>query len=351
MIFSALTLVGANASHAQSCGGEHVVAAGDTLSRLAEAAYGKADLFNLIYSANADAIGPNPGKISVGQVLVIPCIGGDLGQSTANVEAIRAVDTTAAIPAPGPSRPIRVLTATGWAPFMDEDQEQGGLLTELINLALENASGRPAYQIDFINDDGAHLNPLIVDHAYDISIGWSRPDCEAMETLADESLFRCNNLAFSDPLYEEVLGYFGRSGGAELTNHDQLRGQRICRAEAYTLAPLESVGLAEPDITVVRAPTEAECIDFVLLNRADFALVAIDVAERQMMNRQATDQIRMHEALTYVDVLYAVIAKTHPRRDDILATVNDGLRHIKDSGLWFETVRRHLVAFRTANQT
>jgi polar amino acid transport system substrate-binding protein len=342
----------ASAASAQSvsCGQDYIVAPGDYLSTIAQSAYGSSGSFNLIYSANVDVIGPNPGIINVGDRLFIPCIDGDLGQSAANASVIRDVQTTERLPDPSQNAPIRVLTATGWAPFMDEDQEQGGLLTEIINLALENADGQPPYQIDFINDDGAHLQPLITDHAYDISIGWSQPNCDIMDKLEDESQFRCNNLDFSDPLYEEVLGYYSATSDPVFADHAELKGKSICRAEAYTLAPLEEVDLVAPLVTIVRAPTAADCIDFVLDGKADVALVAVDVAGGRISSLNAGSRVQMHEALTFVDVLHAVIAKSHPQNEAILAVVNNGLSNIKDSGLWFETVRRHMTAFRSLSQ-
>lgn len=351
LLTTGLCVAGAAASaQAVTCGETYIVQPGDYLSTIAERAYGRTGSFNLIYSANVDVIGPNPGLISVGDPLFIPCIDGNLGASQADASAIRQ-RTTAALPGPSADRPIRVLTATGWAPFMDEDQAQGGLLTEIINLALENADSKPKYQIDFINDDGAHLQPLITDHAYDISIGWSQPNCDLVDKLEDESLFRCNNLDFSDPLYEEVLGYYSPAADPVFTDHAQLQGKRICRAEAYTLAPMEEVDLVAPVIEVVRAPTAADCVNFILENKADAALIAVDVADGRIAELRVQDQIQMHEALTFVDVLHAVIAKTHPQNEEILAVVNNGLGNIKDSGLWFETVRRHMTAFRALSQS
>lgn len=350
LITSGLCMTAATASaQAITCGEDYTVQSGDYLTSIAQRAYGNTGGFNLIYSANVDAIGPNPGLIDVGDRLFIPCLNGDLGQSAANAAAIRNVQTTERLPAPTENRPIRVLTATGWAPFMDEDQAQGGLLTEIINLALENADGAPEYQIDFINDDGAHLNPLIVDHAYDISIGWSQPNCEIMDKLEDESKFRCNNLDFSDPLYEEVLGYYSAASDPVFAEHAELQGKRICRAEAFTLAPLEEVDLVAPAVAIVRAPTAADCINFLVDGKADVALVAVDVADGRITELNAGSQVQMHEALTFVDVLHAVIAKTNPRNEAILETVNSGLGNIKSSGLWFQTVRRHMTAFRQAN--
>ncbi|WP_298440903.1 LysM peptidoglycan-binding domain-containing protein [Gordonia sp. (in: high G+C Gram-positive bacteria)] len=50
----------------------YVVRGGDTLSRIAKAQYGAADQWRKIYQANTAVIGPDPNRIQVGQVLVIP---------------------------------------------------------------------------------------------------------------------------------------------------------------------------------------------------------------------------------------------------------------------------------------
>ena len=50
----------------------YTVQPGDTLSVIAGKFYGDGNLWNLIYEANRNAIGPNPNQIQVGMVLVIP---------------------------------------------------------------------------------------------------------------------------------------------------------------------------------------------------------------------------------------------------------------------------------------
>ena len=87
-----------------------------------------------------------------------------------------------------------------------------------------------------------------------------------------------------------------------------------------------------------------------LEDKADVALVAVDVADGRISELDARASVQMHEALTFVDVLHAVIAKTNPRNEEILATVNSGLGNIKESGVWFATVRRHMTAFRSQSQ-
>ncbi|WP_167620184.1 DUF3300 domain-containing protein [Paracoccus ravus] len=55
------------------CGSPHVVASGETLSRLAARVYGDSNLYGLILEANRDALGGRPENLAVGMTLDIPC--------------------------------------------------------------------------------------------------------------------------------------------------------------------------------------------------------------------------------------------------------------------------------------
>ncbi|WP_179381320.1 LysM peptidoglycan-binding domain-containing protein [Jannaschia marina] len=332
-------------AQAISCGQDYTVRSGDFLSGIAQRAYGSPESFSLIYNANAETIGRDPALIRVGQKLIIPCLSEEIGESTASAENIRREQTTEALPGPSQNRPIRVLTGTGWAPFADEDQAQGGMLTEITNLALAEANGNPDYQIDFINDGGAHLTPLLTDHAYDFSIGWSRPNCELLDQLNDDSQFRCNNFNWTEPLYRQIIAYYTIGGITEYTEHSQLVGKSLCRAEGFSTAMIEEVGLREPEISIVRRPDSLGCLEAVIEGEVDVAVVATDAAEPMLSNLEDPSSIMFHEQLSYVSPIRALIAKTHPQSEELVATFNSGLTQIKDSGVWFTTVRRHLEEF------
>jgi nucleoid-associated protein YgaU len=52
--------------------GYYVVKSGDSLSKISKDVYDNAGLYNKIYEANKDTIGPNPDLIKPGQTLTIP---------------------------------------------------------------------------------------------------------------------------------------------------------------------------------------------------------------------------------------------------------------------------------------
>lgn len=333
-----------------TCGAPYSVRSGDSLSLIANKAYGSAGDFQIIYSANSATIGANPGLISVGMQLDIPCLGGDVTASTADAAAITQIETTEAMPVPTQEM-IRVVAGPNWAPFLNEDQAQGGMLTEIVNVALENAEGSPEYRIDWINDWGAHLQPLISDHRYDFSLAWFQPNCDIVDRLGDGSKFRCNNLKWSETLFEQVFGYYTRTGEAAPVTYNDMYGKTICRPAGYSMFMLEEHGLVEPNVTIVRADSPQECFLGLVEGKYDVVALATDASDGVISTEGMTDQVTYNEPLSQVLTLHAVISNTNPNADAYLSVLDASLVEMKTSGAWFSIVRRHLSEARAANQS
>ncbi len=350
---SALSLaatVPSSQSTAQSleCGSSYTVQRGDSLSALAQQAYGAASGFQYIYSANAEKIGRNPGLIRIGAVLQIPCID-NLAPSTANAAAIRIQPTTGVLTGPS-ARQIRVIVGTDWAPFTDESQEQGGMMTEVTNVALSKADGKPSYKIDFINDWGAHLQPLITDHAYDFSIAWFKPNCAVVDRLSDDSKFRCNNLDWSAPLFEQIVGYYTRADHPRPASHKDLFGLTICRPSGYATFMMEEHGLVEPNIVFKRPGATTDCFEGLVNGTYDVVVLAADTAQGAIAKVGVKDKVAFHDHLSYVATMHAVIAKTNPKGKEYLAALDSGIKKLKESGEWFQIVARHMSQHRAKTQ-
>ena len=344
------TLAGSAQAQTAQCGEIYTVQPGDTLSQIASDIYKSASDFQIIYSANSAAIGSNPGLISVGLELQIPCIDDEVAESTADATAITTVETTDSLPAPQVEM-IRVVTGTNWAPFLNEDQEQGGMLTEIVNVALENAESSPDYRIDFVNDWGAHLQPLISDHRYDFSLAWFQPNCDLIDRLGDGSKFRCNNLLWSETLFEQIFGYYSRAADAAPTSYDDMMGMTICRPAGYSTFMLEEHGLVEPNITLAQPDAPQECFNGLVEGRYDVVALATDTADGVINSEGLTDQVTYVEPLSQVLTLHAVISNTNPNAETYLGVLDASLREMKANGEWFGIVRRHLSEFRAANQS
>jgi polar amino acid transport system substrate-binding protein len=337
-------------AQAAECGTPYTVRSGDTLSQIASRIYGSAGDFQIIFSANSAEIGSDPSIIRVGSELQIPCLDDVMAESTADLAAITEVETTESLPAPITDM-IRVVAGDNWAPFLTTEQPQGGMLTEIVNVALENAEGSPAYRIDFINDWGAHLTPLVSDHRYDFSLAWFRPNCDIVDRLSDDSKFRCNNLLWSETLFEQILGYYTRVGEAAPATYDDLYGKTICRPAGYSTFMLEEHGLVEPNVTMVRDDTPQDCFNGLAEGRYDVVALATDTSDGVITSEGLADQVTYNEPLSQVLTVHAVISNTNPNAEAYLAALDGSLQQMKSSGEWFSIVRRHLSEFRAANQS
>ena len=332
-------------AHAQSisCGSTYTVKSGDTLSVIAQRAYGTVSDYRTIFNANRNAIGANPSLIEIGAKLTIPCLDGSASTpSTADTSKIREEKTAKALPPPE-DRVVRILTGTDWAPYLNEDQEQGGMILEVVNVAMKRAKGKPKYKIDFINDWGAHLQPLLSDHAYDLGAAWFRPNCSFIDKLGDDSKFRCNNLDWSEPVFEEIVGYYTRADEAAPADHSDLFGRTVCRPAGYAIFMLEEKDLVEPNIKFLRPGGPEEAFQMLMDGKCDAVLLSVDVSEDAIAKLGAADKFRLNEPLNYVAAISIVISKTHPRGKEILADFNDGLKKIKEDGTWFSIIQRHLA--------
>lgn len=332
---------------APECGATYRVQAGDSLSSIARAAYGSTSAFQIIYSANSARIGEDPEVIWPGMRLKLPCLNDGHAASVADLSAIKEVRTTASIPAPKPDM-IRVVAGSNWGPFLDEDQAQGGMLTEIVNVALARAEGKPAYRIDFITDWGAHLQPLISDHRYDFSLAWFRPNCAARARLSDTSTFRCNNLDWSVPLFEQVFGYYTLQGAPVPANYADIYGQTVCRPAGYATFMLEEEGLDAPNVILARATSPQACFAGLVDGTYDVVALATDTAESVISAQGLADKVQYVEGLSQALTLHAVISKTNPNAKAYLNVLDTSLREMKLSGEWFNIVRRHLSDFRAA---
>jgi len=354
-LFSAFTVAGVLVSGATfgsspataqsiTCGEPYKIVRGDSLSAIAQRVYGNAASYQLLYSVNSDTIGRNPSFIQEGSVLRIPCLD-NTSPSSADSSVLRQASTTEALPPPKP-RQIRFVVGTDWAPFTNENQAQGGMITEVANVAMTLADGKPDYKIDFINDWGAHLQPLISDHAYDFSLVWFRPNCDLVEKLGDGSKFRCNNLDWSQPLFEQIIGYYTRIDHPRPASHKDFFGTHLCRPSGYSTFMMEEYGLVEPNITFTQENSPKGCFDGLLSGKYDGVVLAADVAEGTIAKLGAKDKVKFQDHLSYVATMHAVIAKTNPNAKQYLATLDSGISKLKESGEWFRIVTRQLAEHR-----
>jgi hypothetical protein len=92
---------------------------------------------------------------------------------------------------------LTLVTGSNYAPFTDQNWLGKGMLTEIVNAAMERMPDPVSYAIRWNNDWSQHLFPILDKKVADMGFPWIKPDC-----AQDPDNVRCVNFHFPDPLVE-----------------------------------------------------------------------------------------------------------------------------------------------------
>lgn len=342
-------MMSGSALHAQQACEDYTVRAGDSLSGIARTAYGSV-AFQQIWDANRAIIGSNPNRISPGMSLALPCADGTIrsdrtAAAEAPIQASAPADPEPAVPSTNERMDIRLVTATGYAPFTDEDMAGGGIYTQLVRAAVGTVEEKAETSISFVNDWGSHLDALLPSQAFDGAFPWLRPNCEAPDELTENSAFRCEEFLHSDPFYEIVnsLTVAADSPLAVTDSYEDFHGTTICLPDGYSDVSLNAGGLTEPVVTLTRPTDPDDCIQ--LLDAGEVDVVSLEQRQVQdiIMRLGHDGKFASNPNLNNVNTLAVFVSKENPDAPEVIEVLNEGLANIRESGVWFETVR---VGFR-----
>lgn len=321
-----------SAAHAQ-CGGAHEVQPGETILGLAGTAYGDPEKWTLIYYANQGVLDASGFQLTPGTVLRIPCAPGQ--------EAVEEVDAT---PLQQIDAELKLVTGSNFAPFTDTGWQGQGMVTELINAAMEMTPEPVPYAIAWENDWSVHLDPILLEKQADMGFPWYKPDC--VKTPAN---FRCANFHFSDPLVDVLIMLFVRSdGGMRYDSDADVVGKTLCRPNGYFTFDLDRAGrdwLSDNLITLVQPDTPRDCFDLLMRGEVDAVTVNVFTGAQAIDEMGLKGQAIPLEKPLSSEGLHVVISKTHWRGTTHLYRINAGLRALRESDRYEEIVARHLGVF------
>ena len=302
---------------------------GDTLSRIAERAYGNPREYQRIFSVNPRRI-RSVNRIDIGVSLFIPCA--DSADAAPQLQPI----------ASGTSGRFRILTGTNYEPYVGRDLPNGGFSTELVERAMQHNDQPADYRIDVIGDWSAHLSPLLENGAYDIGYPWFKPDCSERDRLGEASRWRCDNLLFSDPLHEIVVTAYGPASAPLLENPAAARGLTICRPSGFFTHDLEAMGLNDSSIDRVAPDTARQCFEMLRDGTVDLVSVNADTADQLISELGLQSQVREQSALSTIQTLRVVGMRTNPQTRILLRRINIGLQALQSDGTFRQIAARHL---------
>ncbi|WP_298678744.1 transporter substrate-binding domain-containing protein [uncultured Lentibacter sp.] len=341
----AFSAVFGTAALAQTCGGTYTVQRGDSLSVIADTQYKNASMWTAIHAANLAVIGESPDALRVGMKLTLGCIDGLPAGLPDGMALQAAVASPAVRIAPGTAQSrdkINLLTAGDYAPFTDPELPGGGLLTEVVDAAMTQAAPAQGYAIHWVNDWGAHLEPLLSNALLDLGFPWFQPDCAVM---ADT--YRCQNFHFSDPMFEMLILLFtNKADPMPFASDADVIGKRLCRPNGYFTHDLDRADrrwLADGKITLAQPQAVAECFEMLVAGEVDAVALNEFVGRTAINTLNLKDKVEIVQARPLsIEGLHVLVHKSHPEAEAMLATINGGLRDIKENGTYQKIIDRHM---------
>lgn len=344
---------------AQTCGTDYILKPGDTLAGIARTVYGNASQWNIIYYANQDRLGENATLAVPGVSLKIPCLAGTEkpAAAAAPAEPLPAGAAPAAETAPfqlsSMLKRIEFLTAEGYAPFTGRDLPQGGMLIDILqeamNLVKEQSKGSFDYQVSWVNDWSAHLNPLLITRAFDAGIPWSKPDCAHPEFLDKAGQYMCQKFFFSDPLYESVTVLFVRNDGSfNFERDEQINGKTLCRTKGWSTYDLDKGGrnwVKDGKVTLLQPQRAEDCFRLLDEGTVDAVVIAELTGLSVAGAMGISDRIHAASRPISIETMHVIIAKTHASARTVLYYVNNSLARLKERGAYDAITARHLEQF------
>ena len=306
-----------------------MVERGDNLSQIARAAYGRPSAYQTIFDFNPGKL-RDPSSLPVGVELFIPCLDG----------TATALPT---LPTAERERPeIRIVTGSEYPPYVDAGLPEGGFSVEVVERALLYDGSPKDYRIDVIADWAALLTPLLEDGAYDLTFPWFKPDCSQRDKLGEASLWRCDNLIFSETLHEVVITFYVKIDAEGVGSLEEIRdgNRRICRPRGYFTFDLEIMGVIS---LWVAGDSPTDCFERLIAGEVDVVSVNAETADRVITEQAIGWQVRELTLLASVQTLHVVAYRGDENARIVILRVNRGILGLREDGTFREIARRHLL--------
>ncbi len=318
------------------CDVNYVAKPGDNLFSISEAHFGDREHWKLIYERNQRMLAQT--TVIPGRTLYIPCPEEEKPAVPVKVEPAK--------PAPQPAGNVELTLLTGgsFGPFSDPDLPAQGMVTELVNAALNEAPSPVSYTINWEEDWTKHLFPLLNQKTFDMGFPWVKPDCEL-----NPQNERCVNFHFSDPVVTvPVMLFVEADRSFDYRGPEDLVGKTLCRPNGYFNQDADTTRRAWLDVdnlTVLAPVHPREC--FALLQQHKVDAVAMNLflgADTLVKEGLRGDVVPLEQPLAEIG-LHVVISKRHWRGTSHLYRVNAGLKALRDNGQFDEILNRHLEHF------
>jgi len=343
--------------HAQTCGSEYAVKKGESLADIAGRIYGNRSQWAVIFYANQDRMGANVSMLVEGLSIRVPCLGDQQpAMSPPPIAKDPPASAKGSAPAPGAIelssmvQHIDFLTADDFVPFTARQLPDGGMITNIVSAAMdlikEQTAGSFAYNVSWVNDWSAHLNPLLITKAFDAGFPWPKPDCDHASELSRDARYSCQKFFYSDPLYEAFIILFVKSNSPIIfEKDDEILGKTFCQPAGRPTFELDKGGrnwVKDNKIVLMRPQTIEECFRLLDSGSVSVVVTADLTGKAVIAELDLGNHIKALQRPLAISTLHLIVPKAHPHASTILYYLNTALGKLKDSGEYDKIVDSHL---------
>ena len=311
------------------CDVTYKVQPGDTLFTIAETHYADREKWTLVYYSNQGVLSGIE-TLASGLDLYIPCPAENAQPDAAPLKQVTAE--------------LTLLTGGNYAPFVDKNWPGEGMVSELVNAALELSPSPVPYAVAWEDDWSQHLFPLLDQKTYDMGFPWIKPDCDA-----DPSNEICANFHFSDPLMDLPIMLFRREDSEFGFEKDtDIEGSTLCRPAGYFTHDLDRAGrrwLTDGKITLVQPDSPEACFEALMAGEVDAVTVNVFLGATKIVSMGLRGQVVPIDLPLSQEKMHVIISKKHWRGTTHLYRLNAGLAALHESGRYNEIVTKHLEIF------
>jgi polar amino acid transport system substrate-binding protein len=235
-------------------------------------------------------------------------------------------------------------------PLADRHLPDGGVIAALVNASLRMADGRDGSRSD-VEMSWTSTLPTIErlqnENTIDLSLPWESADCEQPNDLAHASAMLCDDVFYSEPVLQLVIGLFALAdGGFDFNTDESIFGKSICVPLDRDASVLNGGGrkwLSERRITMIRRPTLLDCISLAQQRETD-AFVASDLEGRYALGQLGLSQLfKMMERPLGTRGVHVIVPRERPQAEELVSAVNQGLKQLKQSDAYSSIIRQHLM--------
>lgn len=226
------------------------------------------------------------------------------------------------------AEPLRLVTGDDYAPFTGKALPAGGMLTQVVQAALE-ARGVSS-TLDWQPWKRGYLKTLRGD--YDATFPYVR------------SAQREAQFLYSEPLFIAEQHIFSRAGEViEVDDVPSMQGRRLCYPLGWQPPPIIQQLLDKRQLSRHSPTGLNECARLLLLGRDDFFISDRRLGETALqLTGVPAEQFRRSDSAISRSTLHLIVPRSHPRAAAIIEQFNRGLALLKASGDYQRLLERYL---------